>query len=134
MRFKVKRTALEEGLKQVVIVPVINVILLLLAFFILTCGFVIQPAITIDLPRAVTSEAVNPENIEMVVTAQGAVYLDGTIINAQEMKGLFRQIAKRNSSLMIKADKNASLDRIVQISDMAREQGISRINIATNQG
>jgi biopolymer transport protein ExbD len=46
---------------------------------------------------------------------------------------LLKQAAKRNQSILIKADKRALLGRVVEIWDTARDLGINQINIATNQ-
>jgi len=124
---------LEHGLKQIDIAPLIDIIFQLLIFFMLTSSFVMQPGIKINLPKAVTSEIVSYDNIEVVVSGESVVYLDGKVITMRELEKLFIQAAGRNQTILIKADKRASLGRVVDIWDMARDIGISKINIATNQ-
>jgi len=89
----------------------------------------------VNLPRAATSEVVKPQNAEIMVTGEGIIYLDAKVVTMDELRGFFKQSAKRNSSasILIKADRRASLGRVVEIWDMARELGVSQINIATNQ-
>jgi len=132
MRFK-GRLELEHGLKQIDIAPLIDIVFQLLIFFMLTSSFVMQPGIKVNLPRAVTSEVVKYENIEIVISGESVIYLNGNVITVQELKALFKQVAKRNQSILIKADKRASLGKVVEIWDMARDLGITQINIATNQ-
>ncbi|MFH1413851.1 MAG: biopolymer transporter ExbD [Candidatus Omnitrophota bacterium] len=132
MRFK-GRMELEHGLKQIDIAPLIDIIFQLLIFFMLTSSFVMQPGIKINLPKAVTSEIVSFENIEVVVSGESVIYLDNKVITMRELEKLFKQAAGRNQTILIKADKRASLGRVVEIWDMARDTGISKINIATNQ-
>jgi biopolymer transport protein ExbD len=132
MRFK-GRMELEHGLKQIDIAPLINIVFLLLIFFMLTSGFVMQPGIRVILPKAVTSEIVKYENIEILVTSGNVTYFDGKIITMQELISLLKQAAKRNQTILIKADKHASLGRVVEIWDLARDLGLTQINIATNQ-
>ncbi|MDD2688754.1 MAG: biopolymer transporter ExbD [Candidatus Omnitrophica bacterium] len=132
MRFK-GRMELEHGLKQIDIAPLIDIVFQLLIFFMLTSSFVMQPGIKVNLPKAVTSEVVKYENIEIMVTSESIIYLNGRIVTMQEMKQFFKQAAKRNQSILIKADKRAALGRVVEIWDMARDLGITQINIATNQ-
>ena len=50
-----------------------------------------------------------------------------------EMKSLFKQVAGNNQPILIKADRRASLGRVVEVWDMCRDLGITQINIATNQ-
>ena len=59
MHFKGKME-LEQGLKQIYIAPLINIVFLLLLFFMLFSGFITQPSMQINLPKAVTSQAVKP--------------------------------------------------------------------------
>ena len=132
MRFK-RHMELEHGLRQIDIAPLIDMIFLLLIFFMLTSSFVIQPGIKVNLPKAVTSEAVKLENIEIIVSSENLTYLDGKIITTQEIKNLLKQVAKRNQPILIKADRRASLGKVVEIWDMCRDLGIAQINIATNQ-
>lgn len=125
---------LEHGLKQIDIAPLIDMIFQLLIFFMLTSSFVMQPpGIKVKLPKAVTSEVVKYENIEVVVSSENVVYLNGKVITMQELKTLFKQVAKKNQSILIKADRRASLGRVVEIWDMCRDLGITQINIATSQ-
>ncbi|MFH0790446.1 MAG: biopolymer transporter ExbD [Candidatus Omnitrophota bacterium] len=132
MRFK-RHMKLEHGLKQIDIAPLIDVVFQLLIFFMLTSSFVMQPGIKINLPKAVTSEVVKYENIELVVSGENVTYFNAKVITTQELKNLLKQAAKRDQPVLIKSDKQASLGRIVEIWDMARDRGITQINIATNQ-
>lgn len=132
MKFK-GRMELEHGLKQIDIAPLIDIVFQLLIFFMLTSSFIMQPGIKINLPKALTSEVVKSENIEILVTTEGLLYLNDKVVVMQDLKKLFKQAAKRNQAILIKADKRASLGRVVEIWDMARDTGIAQVNIATNQ-
>lgn len=132
MRFK-GRMELEHGLKQIDIAPLIDIVFQLLIFFMLTSSFVMQPGIKVNLPRAVTSEAVKYENIEIMITSENVVYLNAQVVTTQELRSLLKLAAKRNQPILIKSDRRASLGRVVEIWDLARDLGISQINIATNQ-
>jgi len=132
MHFR-RRLELEHGLKQITAAPLIDMIFLLLIFFMLTSGFLIQPGIKINLPRVVTSEAARFENIELVISGENVVYLNGEAITREELKSMLSQAAKRKQPVLIKADRRAFLGRAVEIWDMCRDLGISQINIATDQ-
>ena len=131
MHFK-GRMALEHGLKSIDIAPLINVIFLLLIFLILAPVFVSQPGIGINLPRAVTSEAVKYDNTQIVVSAENLIYLNGSIVTLNELKNSIGQMAKRNLAVLIKADRRANLGKIVEIWDLCRDMGIRQLSIATD--
>ena len=132
MRFK-RHMELEHGLKQIEITPLIDMIFLLLVFFLLTSSFVIQPGIKVNLPKALTSEAVKQETIEIVISSENVIYLNGRVTTTKEIKAIFKLAAKRQQPILLKADRRASLGRVVEIWDMARDLGISQISIATDQ-
>lgn len=132
MRFR-RHMELEHGLRQIDIAPLIDIIFQLLIFFMLTSSFIMQPGIKVNLPKAVTSEAVKLENIEIVVSGENVTYLNGKVITTQELKALLIQAAKRKQPILIKADRRASLGRVVEIWDMCRDLGLAQINIATSQ-
>lgn len=132
MRFR-RHMKLEHGLKQIDIAPLIDIVFQLLIFFMLTSSFVMQPGIKVNLPKAVTSEVVKFENVELLVSGENVTYFNGKVTTTQELKNILKQVAKRNQSVLIKADQRASLGRVVEIWDLARDQGIAQVNIATNQ-
>jgi biopolymer transport protein ExbD len=132
MRFK-RHMELEHGLKQIDIAPLIDMVFQLLIFFMLTSNFVMQPGIKVNLPKAVTSELIKEEALEVSVSAENIVYLNGRVSTIGELKTAIRAVAKKNPSILIKADRRASLGRVVEIWDICREAGVSKINIATDQ-
>ena len=132
MRFK-GRMELEHGLKQIDIAPLIDIVFQLLIFFMLTSSFVMQPGIKVNLPKAVTSEVVKSENLEILVTSENVVYLNGRVVNTQELKVILKISGKKGQTILIKADKHTSLGRVVEIWDLARDMGVTQINIATNE-
>ncbi len=133
MRFK-RHMELEHGLKQIDIAPLIDMVFQLLIFFMLTSSFVMQPGIKVNLPKAVTSEVVQYENIDIIVSSENVTYLNGKVVTTPELKKILQQVSlNRKQTVLIKADKRASLGRVVEIWDMCRDLGITQINIATNQ-
>lgn len=132
MRFK-RHMELEHGLEQIEITPLIDMVFQLLIFFLLTSNFVMQPGIKVNLPKALTSEIVQHENIEIIISAENVTYFNGKVLTAGELRNLIKQLAKRKQPLLIKADRRASLGRVVEVWDMCRDLGVTQLNIATNQ-
>lgn len=118
---------------QIDMAPLINVVFLLLIFFILTSGFVVQPGIRVTLPKAVTSEALHENSLVLLVTNSDLVYINDRVITVKELDSRLRIAAKEKKPLLIKADRRASMGKIVEVWDMCRDIGISQINIATSQ-
>ena len=132
MRFKrlKRRTEIRKG--QLDIAPLIDIVFLLLIFFMLTSNFVFQPGIKVKLPRAITSEVISSENIVITVSGQDLLFLNESPITINDLVVHLKQAAQENKFLLLKADTSASLGRVVEIWDLCRELGIPQINIATN--
>jgi biopolymer transport protein ExbD len=130
MKFK-RRLKAEKGLLD--LTPLINVFFLLFIFFLFTSSFIFQPGIKVNLPKAVTSEVIQQENVVIIITRDDRVYLNDREISQDELASSLRLMAKENVPLLIKADSRASLGRIVGLWDMCRKEGVSQVNIATNE-
>lgn len=133
MRFKrlVRRTEIKKG--QLDIAPLIDVVFLLLIFFMLTSNYVLQPGIRVSLPKAISSEVISSENLVVAVTAQDLIFLNDQPVSIADLKPRIRQAAQESKTVLLKADAGASLGRVVEIWDMCRDMGVPQINIATNQ-
>ena len=130
MRFK-KRIELEHGLRQIDIAPLVDIIFQLLIFFMLTSSFVVSSGIRVNLPKAVTSRMVESKTLEIIVSGENIIYINGKVFNPQELESVLKEVAARNQPLLIKADRRAQLGRVVEIWDMARNLGVSQVNIGT---
>ncbi len=135
MRFKrlKRRTSIPKGPDTALKIPLIDVMFNLLIFFMLTSNFVVQSGIKVSLPKAVTSEVLNTENVIVSVSGQDLLFLNEKPITINELTAELKEAARKNKSLLLKADTSASLGRVVEIWDLCRELGIPQINIATNQ-
>ena len=130
MKFK-RRFKIEKGLID--LTPMVNVFFLLFIFFLFTSSFIFQPGIKVSLPKAVTSEVMQLDNVTITVTKDDKIYLEDRQITREELASRLKMLAKEKMGLLIKADSRAPLGRIVEIWDACRTEGVSQINIATNQ-
>ena len=98
MRFK-RHIELEHGLRQIDIAPLVDVIFQLIIFFMLTSSFITPSGIKINLPKAVTSQVVKSKIVEIVVSGENVIYLDGKVVNMRELKAVLENLASRNQPL-----------------------------------
>ena len=110
-----------------------DIVLLLLIFFMLTSSFVVQPGIKVKLPKAVTGEQAEPDRIYITVAENEQVFLNQRRVNQAELGQQLRQTLSENPErlVVIRADKNLSLDATIRIIDIAKLAGAERFMIAT---
>ncbi len=130
MKFK-RKVFLEKG--HLDIAPLIDVVFLLLIFFMLTSSFIFQPGIRVNLPRAVTSEVLHKELLVVTVTDDNGVFINERPISEDELVSRITVAARDGQSLLIKADKEADVGKIIEVWDICRQVDIKQINIATTQ-
>ena len=132
MRLK-RHLKLERTLRTIDIAPLIDVVFLLLIFFMLTSSFIFQPGIKVNLPRAITSEMLSEENAVISITAENLIYYRQKLVTIKELSPLLKGIASARLPVLIKSDRKASLGRIVVVWDICRQEGVHQVNIATTQ-
>lgn len=132
MRFK-RNVELEHGLRQIDITPLIDMVFQLLIFFMLTSSFIMHSGIKVNLPKAVTAEPAREENLVIAISRENVLYLDKKVITNRELKGVFSRAKKDNMPVLIMADQYASMGRVVEVWDMARDSGVEEVNIATER-
>lgn len=131
MRFR-QHLKIEKKL-HIDLVPFIGVFFQLMIFFMLSSSFTFQPGINVKLPKTVTSDIIKEDNMVISITSENVTYLNGVIINRKELEEELAKPGSKNLLILIKADRRASVGRIIDIWDICRKNGIDRINIATNQ-
>lgn len=130
MKFK-RKLKIEKGMVD--LTPLVNVFFLLFIFFLFTSSFIFQPGIKVSLPKAVTSEVIQQDNVVITITGDGKIYLNEREISRDELESNLKILAKAKTPLLIKADSSASLGRIVEVWDMCRNEGVLQVNIATGK-
>ena len=123
---------------EVNLTSLIDVVLLLLIFFMVSTSFVKQSQITIRLPEAESTAIVEevPEQIDIIITASGTYLVNGRdLINnrAETIRNTLQKVSGGNNNLplTISADASAKHQDVVTAMDVAARLGFSRISIAT---
>ena len=114
--------------------PLIDCVFNLLLFFMLTSSFIIQPGIRINLPKALTSETIHDTSLVVTVTEDNLIILNENAVTLEDLAVRFEKAAKNNVPLLIRADRKASLGKVVEIWDLCRDVGLTKVNIATIRG
>lgn len=114
--------------------PLIDVVFLLLIFFLLSSTFIMQPGITIKLPQATTSEVQPRKDILILIDAKERIFLnDRRIIKGTELKESLGVLVSEGKSktVVINADESVRHGRVVEVMDVAKQVGVERLVIAT---
>lgn len=112
-----------------------DIVLLLLIFFLLTSSFVTNFAIRVNVPQADSQTVSERRHISVTITADGQYYVSGELTQRGQLAGKIRQEYRDNpqSSLVLRADKNATVDDAVRVMNIAKSLNLN-IMMATEPG
>ena len=119
--------------------PLIDVVFLMLIFFMVSTTFETESAVKIDLPQASSNEAVaDKKTIEVAVNAKGEYFINGTGVldnSPETLKAAIIRYAgdNRNMPFTIRGDQGASWQSMVTVMDIAGQLGFSRLSMTTVQ-
>jgi biopolymer transport protein ExbD len=117
--------------------PLIDVVFLLLIFFMVSTTFTKETHLKVDLPEAEGQQAAEPaEKIEVLITADGGYAVNGESLVNSQMKTLLAAIEMKgqgNTDLpfIITADANVPYEKVVQVMDAAGRLGYAKLSMTT---
>ena len=111
----------------------IDIIFLLLLFFVLSSSFVLQPGVKVELPRTVTQEHPVRKDLILIISRDERVFLNNDQVPLKSLWGRLIEELKVQSEgmIIIRADKGVPHGMVVQVMDIAKQAGALRMSIAT---
>ena len=130
MRFK-RHLKITSG--QLDTAPLIDVVFLLMIYFMLTSSFIMQPGIKIKLPTALTTESIEKKQFIISIAADGSIFYQEQSVTLKMLKNILEIESKQNPDivLIIKGDYYATHGKVVEVMDLAKVAGVSHLAIAT---
>lgn len=118
---------------EINLTQLIDVVLLLLIFFMISTSFVAQPGISIKLPQARTSDTHRGDATRITLTATGLLFVGDRKVKWEALASALRGERENNEQgfLVIKADTSVEHGSVVRVMDAAKQVGFERIAIAT---
>jgi len=112
-----------------------DIVLLLLIFFLLSSSFIIQPGIKVRLPKSDTSEIHQEKSITITITRDGLYYLNERQVSITELPAKLQQLLSMNQDqiIIIKPDKDVTVERFVEVMDIGKIVGAEKFEIATER-
>ena len=129
MKFK-RKTTLERG--RLDITPLVDVVLLLLIFFMLTSSFITPVGVPVDLPESSAAEPQEKGNLVIVISEEGELFIDDEPVSwdACRQRLASSLLASPDKVLILEADRQTRHGVVVRLMSLARELGWKRMAIA----
>lgn len=120
---------------QLDMTPLVDVVFLLLIFFMLSTSLSVNPGIKIDLPKA-SAEQVKKKKTTLRVAVEpgGRIFLEGKKLSLAQLREKFKAVEKEHGDealVVIEADKKVYHGLVVKVMDAAKSAGLNKLAIAT---
>lgn len=125
------------GKKMIDLVPVVNVVLLLMFFFLLSWSFVLKPGVEVRLPTT-SLNIVSPQGRHVITLKatkdQPMIFFDEKSVDEAGLRNNLREVGRKSSGewITLNADETVSHGNVQRTASMAMEQGF-RVSIATQR-
>jgi biopolymer transport protein ExbD len=131
MRFRRTLAEPEESI-ELNLIPLIDVIMFLLIFFISTTSFIELPGVEVDKPHAVTASQMEKNSIIFAVTSDGKIAYAGKEIGLGGVRPTVQRLcAKEALPVVIQTDQNSFSGLMVRVMDEAKLGGAKAVNLAS---
>ncbi len=117
------------------ITPMLDVVFIMLIFFIVTATFVKEAGIDVNRPDATTATKQDKANILIAIGPNNDIWIDKRQIDIRSVRPNIERLHAENpqGSVVIQADKESKTDTLIQVMDAARQAGVYNISIAANE-
>ncbi len=117
---------------EVNLTPMLDVVFIMLIFFIVTASFVKEAGIDVSRPPAATAERKERGNILIAITENDQIWMDRRQVDPRALRANIERLHAENpqGSVVIQADKNSKNGLLVMVMDAARLAGVKSVALA----
>ena len=115
--------------------PMLDVVFIMLIFFIVTASFVKEAGIDVNKPEATTAVMKERANILVAIDSSNQIWIDKRQVDPRSVRANIERLHAENpqGTVVIQADKDSKNERLVQVMDAARAAGVYNVAIAANR-
>ncbi|WCE28856.1 ExbD/TolR family protein [Vibrio sp. SCSIO 43137] len=133
MRLGRRQHKAEEA--QVDLTPMLDIVFIMLIFFIVTSSFVRESGVEVNRPQASNVVSQKEAGIFIAITSANDIYIDKRVVDAERVQATLEHLLldKPGASLVIQADEHAYNGTVVKVMDAAKSAGVVNIALAAEK-
>ncbi len=113
--------------------PLIDIVFLLLVFFLLTTHFIEEDGIGVRLPSAASVTQRDRNEVAVAITHEGDLFVEGERLRLDALAEKLRTVVKDDTTVVIRGDRDVPLQTAVSVMEAAKKTGAARLVVATIQ-
>jgi len=116
--------------------PMLDVVFIMLIFFIVTSSFIKEAGVEVQRPQAQTASPQDKGNILIAITADGQVWMDKKVVDVRSVRAHVERmrVDQPEGAVVVQADQDARTGLVVQVMDQARLAGVHDVALAATAG
>ncbi|WP_105188933.1 ExbD/TolR family protein [Pseudoalteromonas sp. T1lg48] len=125
----------EEEAEEINMTPMLDVVFIMLIFFIVTASFVKEAGIDVNRPEAATAVKKERASILVAISDEGEIWINKRQVDVRAVQANIERLKAENpqGSVVIQADKKATTDTLIKVMDAARAAGVFDVSIAAQE-
>jgi biopolymer transport protein ExbD len=127
-----RRRSADPEEEEVNLTPMLDVVFIMLIFFIVTASFVKESGKDVDRPEAQTAEMKQRGNILVAITPTDEVWIDRRQVDVRSIRADIERLHAENpqGAVVIQADRDSKNALLVEVMDAAKQAGVQKVSIA----
>ena len=126
----------EEEDNEINLTPMLDVVFIMLIFFIVTATFIKESGIDVNRPDAITADSQEDAAILIAISASDEIWIDRKQTDPRAVRGIIERLHLENpkGSIVIQADEESTNEMLVIVMEAAKMAGVSNVAIAADDG
>jgi len=122
----------QEEDNEINLTPMLDVVFIMLIFFIVTASFIKEAGIDVSRPYAVTLDQIPDANILIAISASDEIWIDKKLIDPRFVKPAIERMHAENpkGSLVIQADEDSTNEALTVVMEAAKQAGVANVSIS----
>ncbi|MBI4354945.1 MAG: biopolymer transporter ExbD [Candidatus Omnitrophica bacterium] len=114
---------------EINVTPMVDVTLVMLIIFMVAAPL-LQQGIAVQLPKATATQEATDADLAITLTREHVVYFNNAVVTLKELRSRLAGL-QSDRPVLIRADRHASVGRLVELWDLCREVGLNKVQILT---
>ncbi len=130
---RTRRNLMERERPRLEIVPMIDIMMFLLVFFVMiVLRMIPDSGVTLSLPGSSTAQQLPHTQVVIILDTQGNIHVKDQVMSPDQLESYLQTVkATNDTDVIVAGDKGTKLQQLMDVMDLTRKAGISNIGIAT---
>ncbi|MGM0535660.1 MAG: ExbD/TolR family protein [Pseudomonadota bacterium] len=119
---------------EINLTPMLDVVFIMLIFFIVTTSFIKESGVEIERPESSAASPQADAQLMVAITPEGAVWVDGQAVDAHRVGEEVAALVSDDGGVVIQADREATTGLLIEVMDRIRQAGVEQVAVAASRG